>query len=115
MKLLIRLILLSVAVFLADYLVAGVHTDGWLTIVIAGALLTVVQFIVKPIIRILTLPITIITLGIFLVVLNALFFWFVSGIVPGMDVDTFTAALFGSLVVSVFNWIGSMFGKNKED
>ncbi len=115
MKLLVRLILLSVAVFLADYLVAGVHTDGWLTIIIAGALLTIVQFIVKPIIRILTLPITIITLGIFLVVLNAIFFWFVSGIVPGMDVDTFTAALLGSLVVSVFNWIASMFGKSKED
>lgn len=114
MKLLVRLILLSVAVFLADYLVAGVHTDGWLTIIIAGVLLTVVQFIVKPIIRILTLPITIITLGIFLIVLNAIFFWFVSGIVPGMDVDTFTAALLGSLVVSVFNWIASMFGK-KED
>lgn len=115
MKFILRLILLSVAVFLADYLVAGIHTDGWLTIAIAGLALTIIQFIVKPIIKILTLPITIITLGLFLIVLNALFFWFVAGLLPGMDVDTFVAALLGSLIVAVFNWIGSMLGKKKED
>jgi putative membrane protein len=93
------------AVLAADYLIAGIHLDGITTALIAGAALTIIQVIIKPIVKILTLPITIITLGLFLLVLNALFFWFVSGLVPGMTVDTFMAALLGSLVVSVLNWL----------
>lgn len=93
------------AVLAADYLIAGIHLDGITTALIAGAALTIVQVIIKPIVKILTLPITLITLGLFLLILNALFFWFVSGLVPGMTVDTFTAALLGSLVVSVLNWL----------
>lgn len=115
MKLFLRFILLSVAVFLADYLIAGIHTDGWLTIIIAGAILTIIQLIVKPIVKILTLPITLITLGLFLIVLNALFFWFVSGLVPGMDVDGFVAAILGSLVVSVLNWIAEKLSKSAKN
>lgn len=105
MKLLFRFVFLTLAVFAADYLVAGIHTDGWTTILIAGAALTVIQVIVKPIVKVLALPITLITLGLFLLILNALFFWFVSSLVPGMTVDTFTAAFLGSLVVSALNWL----------
>ncbi len=93
------------AVLAADYLIGGIHLDGITTALIAGFALTIVQVIIKPIVKILTLPITLITLGLFLLILNALFFWFVSGLVPGMTVDTFTAALLGSLVVSVLNWL----------
>jgi putative membrane protein len=93
------------AVVASDYFISGIHLDGWQAIVIAGAALTVIQVIVKPVIKILTLPITLITFGLFLLVLNALFFWFVAGLVPGMSVDTFTAAFLGSLVVSVLNWL----------
>lgn len=105
MRLLFRFIFLVLAVLAADYLIAGIHVDTVITALIAGAALTIVQVIIKPIVKILTLPITIITLGLFLLILNALFFWFVSGLVPGMSVDTFTAALLGSLVVSVLNWL----------
>ncbi len=105
MKLIFRFVFLTLAVFAADYLIEGIHTDGWTAILIAGAALTIIQIIVKPIVKILTLPITLITLGLFLLVLNAAFFWFVSGLVPGMEVDTFTAAFLGSLVVSVLNWL----------
>lgn len=114
MKLLLRLVLLSAAVYLADYLVPGISTDGWTTVLIAGAILTFIQFIVKPIAKVLTLPITLITLGVFLIILNVIFFALVAGLLPGMDVDSFTAALLGSLVVSVFNWIGSRLGKKQE-
>lgn len=93
------------AVLAADYLVAGIHLDGITTALIAGAALTIIQTIIKPIVKILTLPITLITLGLFLLILNALFFWFVSGLVPGMTVDTFIAAFLGSLVVSALNWL----------
>lgn len=98
----------------ADYLIAGIHLDGITTALIAGALLTIIQVIVKPIVKILTLPITIITLGLFLLILNAVFFWFVSSLVPGMAVDNFTAAFLGSLVVSVLNWLADHVMKKKE-
>jgi putative membrane protein len=93
------------AVVASDYFVPGIHLAGVEAILIAGGALTIIQVIVKPIIKILTLPITIITLGLFLLVLNALFFWFVARLVPGMTVDTFTAAFLGSLIVSVLNWL----------
>lgn len=92
------------AVVASDYFISGIHLNGWQAIVIAGVALTIIQVIIKPIIKILTLPITLITFGLFLLVLNALFFWFVAGLVPGMIVDNFTAAFLGSLVVSVLNW-----------
>ncbi len=105
MRLFFRFIFMVLAVLAADYLIAGIHVDAITTALIAGAALTIIQIIIKPIVKILTLPITIITLGLFLLILNALFFWFVSGLVPGMAVDTFMAALLGSLVVSVLNWL----------
>lgn len=105
MRLFFRFVFMTLAVLAADYLVAGIHVDTITTALIAGAALTIVQIIVKPIVKVLTIPITIITLGLFLLILNALFFWFVSGMVPGMRVDSFTAAFFGSLVVSALNWL----------
>ncbi len=105
MKLLFRFIFLTLAVVAADYLIPGITLADWTSILIAGAALTIIQVIVKPIVKVLTIPITILTLGLFLLVLNALFFWFVSGLVPGMTVDTFTAAFLGSLIVSVLNWL----------
>lgn len=105
MKLFFRFVFMVLAVLAADYLIAGIHLDGITTALIAGAALTIIQVIIKPIVKILTLPITLITLGLFLLILNALFFWFVSGLVPGMTVDTFMAAFLGSLVVSALNWL----------
>lgn len=113
-KLLLRFVFLTLAVFVADYLIAGIHTDTWVTIVIAGAILTIIHTIIKPIVKILTLPINLITLGLFALILNAVFFWFVSGLVPGMEVDSFVAALLGSVVVSIMNWMAGRLGK-KED
>ena len=105
---------MTLAVVAADYFVPGIELADWVSIVIAGAALTIIQIIVKPIVKILTLPITLITLGFFLLVLNALFFWFVSGLVPGMTVDTFMAAFLGSLIVSVLNWIADRVVKKKD-
>lgn len=114
MKILFRFIFLTLAVFVADYFVPGIHLVDWMSIVIAGAALTIIQIIVKPIVKILTLPITLLTLGFFLLILNALFFWFVSGLVPGMTVDNFMAAFLGSLIVSVLNWIADHLTKKKD-
>lgn len=114
MKLLIKFIFLTLAVFVSAHFISGIHLDSITTGLIAGAVLTLIQIIVKPIIKVLTLPITIITLGLFVIILNAIFFWFVSGLVPGMTVDSFTSAIFGSLIVSLFNFISHSFTKKKE-
>jgi putative membrane protein len=104
-KLIFKFIFLSGAVLLADHFISGISVDGITTALIAGAILTLIQVIVKPIVKVLALPITILTLGLFMLIVNALFFWFVSGIVPGMDVSTFTGALLGSLIVSFLNFV----------
>ena len=110
-KIFFRFIFLSLAVLAADYLVNGISVDTVATALIAGAILAIIHTIIKPIVRILTLPITIITLGLFLVVLNVVFFWFVSDILPGMYVADFMAAFWGSLIVSVLTWIADSFSK----
>lgn len=109
-----RIIFLTLAVMLADYLIAEITVADFTTAILAGVALTIIHTIVKPIIKILTLPITIITLGLFLIVLNVLFFWFVGGIVPGMTILTFTAAFFGSVVVSIVNWLYSQIFKKRD-
>lgn len=114
MKLLIKFIFLTIAVFVAAHFISGIHIDGVTTALVAGAILTLIQVIIKPIVKILTLPFTIITLGLFAIILNAIFFWFISGLVPGMAVDTFTSAILGSLVVSLFNFISHYFTKKKD-
>lgn len=114
MKLFFRFIFLTLAVIAADYLIPGITLADWMSILIAGVALTIIQVAVKPVVKILTIPITIITLGLFLLVLNALFFWFVSGLIPGMTVDTFMAAFLGSLIVSVLNWIADRVIKDRD-
>ncbi len=114
MKLFFRFIFLTLAVIAADYLIPGIELADWVSILIAGAALTIIQVAVKPVVKILTIPITIITLGFFLLILNALFFWFVSGLIPGMTVDTFMAAFLGSLIVSVLNWLADRVIKDRD-
>lgn len=105
MNLFFRWLMLILAVIASAHFVAGISVAGVLPAVIAGAVLVFIHLIIKPIVKILTLPITIITLGLFALVLNALFFWFVSDIVTGFDVASFTSAIWGSLIVSILNWL----------
>lgn len=97
--------MLILAVIAAAYFVSGIEVVGVLPAIIAGAVLVFIHTIIKPIIKILTLPINILTLGIFSIVLNGLFFWFVSTIVSGFSVESFTDALWGSVIVSILNWL----------
>lgn len=105
MNIFFRWLMLILAVIAAAYFVPGIEVMGILPAVIAGAVLFFIHTIIKPVIKILTLPINILTLGIFALVLNVLFFWFVSGVVSGFSVATFMDALWGSLIVSVLNWL----------
>ncbi len=110
---LLRAIISAVGLWLASVWVSDVRVDSVGTLLLAALLLGVVNAIVRPIAFILTLPVTILTLGLFLFVLNALMVWLVAWIVPGFHVDTFKAALLTAIIVWIVGWIGSWFiGKN---
>lgn len=104
MNWIIRLLLNGLAVVLAAYLLPGVEIEGGFgTALLVALILAVVNIIVKPILVILTIPITILTLGLFLLVINAALILFVENLVSGFTVDGFWWALLFSLILSIFN------------
>jgi putative membrane protein len=106
MLFLLRFLAVAVAVYLTVNLVPGITiADGWMTLLLVSLVWSVIITVIKPVLGILSLPITIITLGLFNFVLNALLFWGMEFIVPGFDVAGFWPALLGSVVLSVFSWL----------
>ena len=109
MGFLLRAVITAAGLYLATQWVSGVHINDTTTLLIAAVLLGVVNAVVKPIAFILTLPVTILTLGLFLFVLNALMVWLVSWMLPGFHLDGFKAALLTAIIVWIVSWIGSWF------
>jgi putative membrane protein len=105
MRVLARVFLNGVAIMVAAWFVPGVTVASPGTALIAGVILGVVNVLVKPILVLLTLPLTLVTLGLFLFVVNALCLGATAAVVPGFDIDGFWAAVFGALIVSVVSWI----------
>jgi putative membrane protein len=99
--LLVNLVVSTLAVLISAYILPGVKVDGFLTAVVVAVILGVVNMFIKPVLIFLTLPLTILTLGLFTFVINALLILLVSSIVPGFKVDGFLWALIFSLVLSV--------------
>ncbi len=94
-----------VAVYLTVSLVPGITaTGGWVTLLLVALVWSVIAMVIKPILSILTLPITILTLGLFSFILNAFLFYAMTWIVPGFIVTGFIPAFLGSFVLSVFSW-----------
>lgn len=104
-----RVALGAVGLLFAAYIVEGITVDGLYTALIAAAILGLLHLIVRPILFVLTLPITILTLGLFHFVINAGLFMFAASFIEGFSVSGFWIALLGSLIVSVINTIGSRF------
>lgn len=93
------------AVILTVNIVPGISVaGGWLTILLVALVWSVIVAVIKPVLGILTLPITLITFGLFSFVLNALLFWAMTLLVPDFVVSGFWAALFGALVLSILTW-----------
>jgi putative membrane protein len=105
MKIILHWIILSVAVFATTKIVPSVTVDPIWVALIVGACLTLFNMIIKPVINILTLPINILTLGLFSLVVNGALFYYLGTLIDGFDVTTFYAALVGALLVSVINWV----------
>jgi len=109
MGFLLRVVISAIGLWLATQWVKGVHVDSTGTLILAALLLGVVNAIIRPIAFILTLPITILTLGLFLFVLNAAMVWFVGKIVPGFHAPWFMPAFLTSIIVWLTGWVGSWF------
>jgi putative membrane protein len=111
----IRFLLSGLAVLLTAYLLPGVHVEHYGYALLAAVFISLANVLVKPILVILTIPITVITLGLFLLVINALIILLVEAIIPGFGVDGFWWALAFSLILSIFNSMFSEFAKDKND
>jgi len=105
MKFILRFIVFTLAIVASAYFVSGVFVEGIVPALIAGALLTLIHSIIKPIIKVITLPINLVTFGLFALVLNGIFFWFVSTLINGFSVSDFVSAVWGAVVVSIINWL----------
>ena len=109
MKIILRLLLNALAVFITAKLLNGVVIDSFLTALIVSVVLGLVNTFVKPILAIITLPINLLTLGLFTFVLNALMVLLVSNLVPGFHVDGFLWALGFSVVLSIISSVLTSF------
>jgi putative membrane protein len=101
LKLIVRWMLLAAALLLVAHLYSGVTVADFKAAVIAALVLGALNTVVRPLLVLLTLPVTLLTLGLFLFVINALMFWAAAGILDGFAVTGFAAALIGSLIYSV--------------
>jgi putative membrane protein len=105
MRFLARLLLNGVAIIAAAWLLPGLELTGPGAALAAGVLLGLVNALVRPVLFILTLPLTLVTLGLFIFVLNALCLALVAALVPGFSIAGFWWAVAGALLVSIVSWI----------
>lgn len=101
MKLLIHILVTAVALLLVAYYMPGIDVEGVIPALIAALLLGMLNALVRPVLVLLTLPITVLTLGLFIFCINAILFSAVAAFVDGFEVSGFWIALFGSLLVSI--------------
>ena len=101
MKLILKWLLSAAALLAVAYLYAGVTVTSFTSALIAAAVLGALNAVVRPVLVLLTLPVTLVTLGLFLFVINALMFWAAASLLSGLHVTGFVAALIGSLIYSL--------------
>ncbi|MCX5836137.1 MAG: phage holin family protein [Deltaproteobacteria bacterium] len=109
MGLLIRWLIVTVAIIFASYLLDGIEVKNFFSAFFAAAALGILNALFRPILIVLTLPINILTLGLFTFLINALMLKMASGIIPGFEVHGFWTAIFGSLIISTISWLLNAF------
>jgi putative membrane protein len=105
MRFLLRLLLNGVAIIVAAWFIPGVSLTGLVPALIAGAILGFVNALIRPVLLLLTFPFTLITLGLFIFVVNAICFALTAAVVPGFEISGFFAAFFGAIIVSLVSWL----------
>ena len=114
MGFLLRMLLNGLAIFAAAWLVPGVYLAGPMPALIAGLILGLVNTLVRPILIILTLPFTLVTLGLFLFVVNTICLALTAAVVPGFEITGFIPAFLGALIVTVVSWVLSGLTKDED-
>lgn len=109
MKIISRIALTAFALLLVSTFIPGVQIDGLYVAIIVAIILGILNAVIKPLFIILTLPLTILTLGLFIFVINASLFYFTASFVEGFTVTGFFSALLGSILVSVISTLGNRF------
>jgi putative membrane protein len=106
---LIRWLTTTAAIVATAYLLDGIQVSGFFSAIFAGAILGILNAFFRPIALLLTLPINVLSLGLFTFIINALMLKMASGLIPGFDVYGFWTAIFGSLLISVISWLLNSF------
>ena len=114
LQIIINLILSSIVVLISAYILPGVKVDGFFTALVVAVLLSVVNTFIRPVILLLTLPLTILTLGLFSLIINALMVMLVAAIVPGFQVDGILWALVFSIVLTLVSSVVHMLAPDKK-
>ena len=104
MKFLLRWLINALALWIAAEVVPGISVAGVGPLLLAALVIGLINAFIRPILRVLTIPITVLTLGLFLLVLNALLFWLAAALVPGFAVAGFVAAFLGALILSIVSF-----------
>lgn len=112
LQIIIALALNALALMATAYIVPGFHVADFMSALLAAIVLGVVNTFIKPILKLVTLPITIITLGLFSFVINAVVLFMVSYVVPGLKIDGWMAAILGAIVLSIVSTALSMLLKD---
>jgi putative membrane protein len=102
---LIRIVVNALAIILAAKIVPGIQLNGFLSALAAGLVLGLVNAVARPILIFLTFPLTLVTLGLFLLVLNGFCLWLTSVLVSGFEIHGFWSAVLGALLVSLVSWL----------
>ena len=105
----LRWLILTVAIIFTSYLSGGIHVSGFFSAFFAADILGILNAFFRPLLLLLTLPLNILTLGLFTFVINAIMLMMASGVIPGFEVHGFWSAVFGSLLISIISWLLTSF------
>ncbi|HYF04798.1 MAG TPA: phage holin family protein [Patescibacteria group bacterium] len=110
---LVNILLRTLAVGVAAFITPGVVITSIFSAIVVAIIIALLNHYLKPLLIILTLPVTLITLGLFILVINAFMVWLTSAIVPGFEVTGFWSAVLFSILLTLFNWAFAVEGDNK--
>ncbi len=115
MRLILHWIANALALIALPYVFTSIKVDSFVTALIVALVLGLINTLIRPLLILLTLPVTILTLGLFIFIINGLLFWAVGSFVPGFQVDGFWAGVFGAIVYSIISWILSALIPSKNE
>jgi putative membrane protein len=111
---LLRWLVTTIAVFVAERIIPGISCDGWEALLGASLLLGIINAFIRPVLMLLSLPFIIVTMGLFIFVINALLLLLVAAIVPPFHVEGFWSAFFGAIIIGIVSWALSSFFRGSD-